>query len=510
MLITRKSRQNIPFMAIIFNIVSLLIIKAAVSEEPYHLTILHTNDIHGQFNPLKATGIEGEPEIGGFEALSYYVARERSGVENSLLLDAGDLMTGSVICEFEYENAYGGALIAMMNRIGYDGMVPGNHEFDISADNLRALNKIAEFPIICANMYKGDESITDKLFEIYDFGDFRVGVIGLTYYPMRGMAADPNLEGFDTLEPVHVADSLAAELDPVTDVIIILSHLGLDEDRLLADSVTGIDLIVGGHSHTELFEPEIVNGVIMVQAGSQCRYLGKLNISIEKDSIVGFQDELIPMLTEDMDPDPEISRMVSENNQMIDDLYGKEIGKLKDKWEIEYGNQSVLGEWIADALKKRLHTDLAIVNAGSIRRGLGPGKITIRDIYEMLPFDNDIVTFGCSGRQLRTIAGENLSLGAEGFIYPLYISGLTCSWRESDSGAVIIELAVNGEPVKDDQVYQVASLDYIVLYNSKRYLGFDVRAYIKTSNKFPQVVIDEAEKNEISSSAIKSGFTKIK
>jgi len=492
-------------------LVSVLILSYnyVFADETTKLTILHTNDMHGHYLPTKATWLDKEPDIGGFEALSYYVARERGDAANSLLLDAGDFMTGSMICDIEYMGAYGGALVAMMNLIGYDGMIPGNHEFDISVTNFKALEDIAEFPVFCANMAKGDEPLTEKACHIYDVGGLKVGVIGLTYHQMRGMVSDPNLEGYDSIEPVSVMDSLITEIDPVTDVIIVLSHMGLGYDRYLAQATEGLDLIVGGHSHVELEKPEIVNGVLIVQAGSNCQFLGRIDLDVEGDSIADYHGRLIPMLTENIGPDLQISAMVSRFNSEIESMYGEVIGKLKYRWEHAHGEETVIGDWVTDVIKKRLYADLAIINSGAIRKDLDPGDITVRDILEMLPFDNEIVTFVCSGGQLRSIAEQNISYSAEGYIYPLQISGMTYTWCETDSGNQIIDIMMDGRPIDNDRTYTVASIDYVVIYNSLRFFGFKVRAYIKTSYKLTELVIDEIRNAGISESETVDRFKKI-
>lgn len=476
---------------------------------PTRLTVLHTNDMHAAYLPSKAEWLDGEPEIGGFEALSYYVNDQRRDNPDVLLLDAGDLMTGSVICDIEYEGAKGGALIDMMNIIGYDGMVPGNHEFDISVTNFKALEEIADFPIICANMKKDNIPVTDEPYHIYDTGGLKVGVIGITYHTMKGMVSDPNLEGYESFDPESIVDSLVAEIDPVTDVIIVLSHMGLAYDRKLAGNIDGVDLIVGGHTHEALQEPESVNGVIIVQAGSNCRYLGRLDLTVDADSVADYKGNLIPMLTEGIVPDSQISAMVSRFSSDIDEHYGKVIGKLKDRWETVHGKETAIGDWVTDVLRKKMYTDVAVVNSGAIRKNLGPGDITVRDILELLPFNNQIVTFGCSGRQLQSIALRNISHDAEGYIYPLQISGMTFTWRQSDSGEEIVELLVNGEPLNMDRIYNVASLDYVVIFNSVRYFGFKVRAYIETRYRLPDLIMNEIEENGISISEPGNRFTRI-
>ncbi|UCE65744.1 MAG: bifunctional metallophosphatase/5'-nucleotidase [Candidatus Zixiibacteriota bacterium] len=506
---SKDDTPGAPVKTVLFILILVSLYNFVFAGEPVRFTILHTNDMHGRYLPSKATWLDREPDIGGFEALSYYVKRERDRAANSLLLDAGDFMTGSMICDIEYQDAYGGALVAMMNRIGYDGMAPGNHEFDISVTNFRALESIAEFPLLCANMAKKDEPLTEKSYQIYNIGGLKVGVIGITYYQMKGMVSDPNLEGYDSIEPKGIVDSLAAEIDPVTDVTILLSHMGLDYDRYLAQTTGGLDLIVSGHSHIELQNPEMVNGVLIIQAGSDCQYLGRIDLTIEDDSVVDYHGELIPMLTENVRPDSEVSAMVARFSSEIDNLYGQVIGRLKDRWENAHGKETIIGDWVTDILGKRLYTDLAIVNSGAIRKSLGPGDITVKDIFEMLPFDNEIVTFGCPGWQLRSIAEQNISYQAEGYIYPLQISGMTCSWRKTGSGNKIVELLVNGEPIDTNRIYTVASLDYVVIYNSIRYFGFKVKAYIKTSYKLPDLVIKEIESRGIYESKTAERFKEI-
>jgi len=481
----------------------------AVAGNPARLTVLHTNDMHAAYLPSQAEWLEGEPGIGGFEALSYYVNDQRRDIPDALLLDAGDLMTGSVICDIEYEGAKGGALIDMMNIIGYDGMVPGNHEFDISVTNFKALEKIADFPMICANMKKDNIPVTDEPYHIYNVGGLKVGVIGITYHTMKGMVSDPNLEGYESLEPESIVDSLVTAIDPVTDVIIVLSHMGLAYDRKLAEKIEGVDLIVGGHTHEALQEPESVNGVIIVQAGSNCRYLGRIDLTIDADSVVDYKGELLPMLTDGIEPDSQISAMVSSFSSDIDKHYGTVIGKLKDRWETVHGQETAIGDWVTDVMRKKLYTDVAVVNSGAIRKNLGPGDITVRDILELLPFNNQIVTFGCSGRQLRSIALQNIGFDAEGYIYPLQISGLTYTWRHSDSGEEIVDILVNGEPLDMDRIYNVASLDYVVIFNSVRYFGFKVRAYIETRYRLPDLIMDEIEENGISVLEPGNRFTRI-
>jgi len=290
------SSRRIILIAKTVMIMSLMVLFFAVScksKAPQQITILHTNDIHGHFVPETATWLDDRPLVGGMVALDHYIRQARTEAPNNLLLDAGDLMTGNMICNMEYKGAEGGALIEMMNMIGYDGMVYGNHEFDKPIANARNLAPIADFPILSANMVDsmGNNFAKDK-YKIYDCQGLKVGVIGITYHQMVGMAKPENLEGFYTKEPAKVVNDIVTEIDPSTDLIIALTHLGYDNDVELAGQIKNVDLIVGGHSHSRIQTPELVNGVLIVQAGSYAQNLGRLDLVVAGDTVQSYDGKL--------------------------------------------------------------------------------------------------------------------------------------------------------------------------------------------------------------------------
>ncbi|OGC96288.1 MAG: hypothetical protein A2W25_03975 [candidate division Zixibacteria bacterium RBG_16_53_22] len=464
-------------------------------QAPQKITILHTNDMHGAYLPTPATWIPDKPLIGGFVALDYFVGQERGQSERSLLLDAGDLMTGTLICDMEYQGAYGGALVAMMNDIGYDGWVFGNHEFDKGASNVRNLIKIAGFPVFCANFVKGDTSFVPEAYHIYDVNGLKVGVVGLTYHKMVGMAAPEKLDGFISLDPAPEVDKIVAEIDPKTDLIIVLSHLGIDNDRELAKSIRGVDLILGGHSHTRLETPERVNGVIIAQTGSNCRNLGRLDLTVGGDSVMEYSGRLIPMLTAEIAPDPGLSALVDSIKAEVDKSYGMVIAQLKDNWQTQYRAESNIGDWLADALRSRMGTDVAFLNSGGIRKDLPAGPVTKMDIHEILPFDNSVVTFTLTGNELIKIAEHNIGLEQGSYQGSLQLSGLSYIWRGDSAHVELVEVRVGGAPVEPDRGYSVASIDYVANANADKYFGIPVTSEIKqTGLGLTEIIVEAVEK----------------
>jgi 5'-nucleotidase/UDP-sugar diphosphatase len=488
----KKVLARLVVISILLTCISLVVGCCDGSQQTsYQLTILHTNDIHGQFLPVCIEKDGDTISIGGFEALSHYVSEERNEKERVLLLDAGDIMTGNLICDIEYEGALGGGLIEMMNQIGYDALVPGNHMFDHSISNMRALSRVANFPFICCNLEKKGEIPSWKPYVIISLDGLQVGIIGVTYHPMVGMVPAPRLQGYLSLEPTKVVASLIEEIDPGTDVIILLSHAGINNDLILAEKVPGIDLIVSGHNHALLDTLLDVNSALIAQAGSNCQYLGIVDLLIVGDTVQTYSNRLLQLRAESIQPDTAVSRMVREFGHEIDRDYNHVIGELVCHWRVVCGDESNVGNWLTDAIRRRLNTDVAFVNTGGIRKNLDKGPITKRDIMEMLPFDNYLVVFECTGEQLLQIAKHNLGGTAEGYPMALQISGLAYTWSEVEGKSAVVDAMVDGVLIDPNRVYSVASIDYIVEHNSERYFGFKVKDFSLHIDKMTPAIIDE-------------------
>ncbi|MBD3168048.1 MAG: hypothetical protein GF307_01100 [candidate division Zixibacteria bacterium] len=438
------------------------------NKKPANLTILHTNDIHGHFTPGEAYWLNHKPLIGGMAALDYYIDSIRASSGNCLVLDAGDLMTGNLICDMEYKGAEGGALIEMMNIIGYDGMVPGNHEFDKPIENTRALLSLADFPVYCANFVNEDGGYFCEMpYHIYEINGIDVGVIGITYHPMAGMAKPEYLGGFNSLEPASVVNDMVKKIDPVTDLIIVLSHLGYDKDLDLAEHIQNVDVIVGGHSHTRVEEPKAVNGILVVQAGSKTTNLGRLDLTVAGDSIQNFRGELIPAFAENIKPDERLAAFVDSFSTIIDKKYGEVIGQLKEDWISKYRDESNVGNFLTDAIRRTTGADVAFLNSGGIRKNIPAGDITLKDISEMLPFMNYVVAFECTGEELLEILHENAKAAACETHGTLQLSGVKYAWRKVAGDAEIVNVSVNGKALKKDRIYKIATVDYVVLNQDK-------------------------------------------
>ena len=354
----------------------MIILSTAITTlfcQPKTITILHTNDIHASFLPHEAFWVKESPKplVGGFNELSFVVDSLRHVKSSTLLLDAGDVMTGNPITEYTYRGAEGGALFEMMNRIGYELWTPGNHDFDISSSNLRKLTAVAKFPTVSANILDtlNQFPVNNKEYAIIEKNGFKIGVIGIMSDDFYNLVNQNSSAGIKILPSIETVKRLVALLYPQTDLLIALTHQGVDEDSILAMNVQGLDLIVGGHSHTRLRHPKRVNGVLIVQTGSNLENLGVLDVTMEKHHVILYDGNLIQLWYNASRPKTELSSFIDSMKQVIDQDYSKVIATLKTDWKREHG-ESGIGDFIADAQREAVNADVSFMNSSGIRKDL--------------------------------------------------------------------------------------------------------------------------------------------
>jgi len=249
------------------------------------IVILHTNDTHSRIEPLPETDRYAAGK-GGVERRINYIGQAREEHDNLLLFDAGDFLQGT-----PYFNLFKGEVeIEAMNMMGYDAVTLGNHEFDYGLELLEKVVRRATFPIVSSN-YDFSQTALSGLIEPYLIlkrGGLKIGVIGIGIRP-EGLVSSENYKGMRYLDPVQTANRVAAQLrrEHKCDIIICLSHLGYDPDTRLAESTRNIDLIIGGHSHTFMKQPDIRKNlderdVMIYQTAGRGVYVGKIEMKLEK------------------------------------------------------------------------------------------------------------------------------------------------------------------------------------------------------------------------------------
>lgn len=374
----------------IFNIVLISVILVAVCLQPAiiraeanrtaRLTILHTNDLHSHFLPDH----EGN---GGSANIGAYIKSVKTEGHAVLVLDAGDLVQGTPVSTiFSGKPAF-----EVYNAIGYDAATLGNHEFDYGFDDnlgkkkaettnmIAEYRKIADFPLLSANAVAGGELVADATYIILERDSVKYAILGISTDTSRK---------YECLDPIQTARRYIPELKEKGDIIIALSHLGIEADRKLAAEVDGIDIIVGGHSHTKMSKPEFINGTIIVQAGCHGLYVGRLDLQVDSQSskIKDYSWHLVNMPAEGLPPDPETEKVVNKWEKKVEEKVNTKIG-----YNPELITISELKSHIEHIWKETYHTDFALQNDGGTRDSLPPGDILERNIYNILPFDNTLV-----------------------------------------------------------------------------------------------------------------------
>ncbi len=261
----------------------LTVIVAATAQK--QLVILHTNDTHSRIEPLP-DGDRNAPDKGGVERRINYIEQMRKEHEQLLLFDAGDFLQGT-----PYFNLFKGeAEVEAMNLMGYDAVTLGNHEFDYGLEVLEAVVKAARFPIVSSNYDFSETALAGKIrpYLIFKKGGLKIGVIGINIQP-KGLISSSNYEGMQYLDPFTTANRMAYQLRTQhrCDLVVALSHLGYQSDTRLAEASRHIDIIIGGHSHTFMREPDLRNNmegqeVLIYQTAGRGVYVGRIDVTMEE------------------------------------------------------------------------------------------------------------------------------------------------------------------------------------------------------------------------------------
>jgi len=421
------------------------------------LVILHTNDVHGRL----VSFAEGDAELGGLARLATVVEDIRNQYGKSvLLLDGGDMIHGTnVVNLFQGRSA-----IEVMNAIGYDAMTLGNHDFNYGQDVLKERMADAKFPMLAANVTTEDGKLLTYSALIQQVGDLRVGIIGVSSVETPVTTHPNNVVGLVFHDPIQVAKTVAERLRPEVDVLIALTHIGYQEDLKLAEAVPELDVIVGGHSHTELEDAIEVGGVLIVQSHEWARNLGFLRLEVEDGEITDYERRLIP-ITSAIEPNAEVMAIYAEWEELLAARLNEVVGKTTVFFDGERANvrtqETNLGNLIADIMREATGADIAITNGGGIRASLPEGEITVGDIYTVLPFDNTLTVIQLSGRDLLAALEYSVRLLPEqngGF---LQVSGMLFAVNPRLPGKRVFNVRINDEHIVMDQLYTVATNDFL-------------------------------------------------
>jgi 5'-nucleotidase / UDP-sugar diphosphatase len=427
-------------------------------------TILHSNDMHGNFI-AEVCGEKGDL-IGGLSLLSGYINQVRQEEENVLYVIAGDMVQGSII-DTEYK---GISTMSIMNYLSPDVVTLGNHEFDYGLSHLLFLEKVANFPIVNANLYitQHNKRLMQP-YHIIEIADFKILFIGIiTEMVLDTIKADRDISSFITLEEAanEVGKITNAYKHDDIDLTILLTHIGFDADCELAgllDPDWGVDMIIGGHTHTILEQPAEINGVLVTQAGEGTKQIGRFEIVVDDDtnSIVDYDWKLIPITGNTIKPDQDLQKYIDSYREVIDTKYNSIVCKLST--ELTHPTrteETTLGNLFANAMAEWGEIDVMLLGSGSIRvPSLGP-LVTLGDFFACFPFTDSLIRFSVTGTILwrmfsHWMRPENRSRRGECYQVNHGVRAVY-----NNTSRQLESLLIDGQPVCQDQLYTIGLQGY--------------------------------------------------
>lgn len=436
--------------------------------------ILHFNDFHAQLEPDK----DGQ---GGVAALATIVKQTRAANQHVLFLSAGDLNTGSMVSD----KNDGMPDIEIFNLLKLDAIVIGNHEFDKAPAVLAKQIAAANYPYISANIKKdGKPAFTPYIIKVVN--GLKVGIFGITTSDTPVKAHPLKVAEYTFEDEIATAKAMVEQLRNVekVDVVIGLFHVGIgtgagpNPSNKIAEAVSGIDLIIDGHSHTDMKEPVIVNGTPIVMAAYNSRVVGQAIISYNKGSVSLKEWKPIPLnLKKDgtligpaITPDAEVAAMVKKYADAIKAQYSVKIATTTAAFDLgdklTRKQETALGNIVADSMifKARavgIKADFAFTNGGGIRKSLPAGDVTRMNAYEVLPFGNTLAYFEMTGEQVlelfRNIGA--IALGNGGFANVSKEVRFTLDTINK----VAKDITINGQPIDPAKKYIVITNDFLAV-----------------------------------------------
>jgi 5'-nucleotidase/UDP-sugar diphosphatase len=431
------------------------------------LVILHSSEHHGVAFPLE----QGEgASVGGLARRATIVEEIRGEGQPVLLVDSGDILIGTALSSW----FRGEPDIRAMNLMRYDAMGAGNHDFDYGLDHLRTLRDLADFPILCTNLKSERSDLPCRSFLVTRMGNVRIGVLGIV-----GTSNFPETFNRDVAKVLLLVDpviSLQTEAlrlrnEHHVDLVLVITHQNSEEDLNILSTVGEVDVIIGGHTEgfDGLYAPGLSRpletvtrpGRVYVKTHRQGKTVGRLDLTIEDGIILYARSFNIPV-SDSIPVEPKIQHLLLEYRQKFarhaTRVLGQTTVRLQGDRPVVRTQEANLGNFLADLIRTHFRTDIALINAGQIRRSLEPGPVTLGDVLSVLPFDSALVTFQATGTILRQALEHSVSQWPNHSGRFLQLSGLQVTYDGSAPvGFRVKEILVGGTPMDLLESYSVAT-----------------------------------------------------
>jgi len=434
--------------------------QMAKAQENTKIVILHTNDEHGSIeNFSKIAALKKQ-----FENNSEY--------DDVILVSAGDPSSGNPVVD-EYvidgENLRGKPMFDLMNATGYQALTLGNHEFDYGQERLIANMELANFPMLLANVdvdtNEADMPQPEPYTMIESVNGIKISMLGLIQVQESGYPSTlpKNLYGLTFLNPMDTLKEYT-HLKDESDAFVVLSHVGHNWDQEAAEEVDGIDAIIGGHSHTVVQNPPIVNNTLVTQAGGDLEYLGKVTLTFDENkNVINRTGELIKLENVE-EKDEAVQEKIASYQNDVEEIFSRELAYVDNS----ISGNSNLGALMSDAMVNSKEiadldydVDFAFQNSGGIRVGsMGPGTLTVGNIFELEPFGNNIIIYKMTTQQIKDMLATNykrdnsIDLRPGGLNYEIIVNQVGDVKR-----VVLTDMA--GNEIEDGKTFTIAHNSYV-------------------------------------------------
>lgn len=494
-------RKKVSWLLTLSLIIGLFSFGYADATAETKLVILHTNDTHARI-------LEGKNDGMGFAKLTAQILKIRAENPNVLLLDAGDTLHGQTFATLNK----GENIVKLMNMMKYDAMTPGNHDFNYDQQQLLTLAGQMTFPLLSANIKKEDGTTLLTAATIKEIGGIKIGLFALSTPETSYKTHPNNVTGLTFTDPIAEAKAMVVELQAKSEVIVCLSHLGLDvasefTSRKVAEAVPGIDVIVDGHSHTVLKDGLKVGNTLIGQTGEYDKNLGMIELTVTGGKVIQstaslFTKEEAATLT----PDPAMTALIGgldKANKVITEV---KVGTTTVALDGERGKvrrgETNLGNLITTAMLNATGAEVAFTNGGCIRASIDAGDITKGEVITALPFGNYVVVKTITGKDLLNALELGVSkYPEENGAFP-HVAGIQFTFdQEKPAGSRIVSAIAKGGPIDPKADYVMATNDFIAAGGD----GFTMFAGNKIKGEFP--ALDEVLITYLAQSAAVSPIT---
>lgn len=468
-------------------------LSAGTAFADYTLYILHINDWHSRIesnNKYESTcSAEEETKgecIGGAARLVTAIAQERKKLDgqNVLLLNGGDNFQGSLF----YTTYKGKAEAEFLNQMKFDAMTVGNHEFDDGEDALAPFLDVIQFPVLSANVKASAAAkVGDRIKPsvVLEVGGQKIGIVGAVTTDTPEIASPgPNITIEDDVRTITAeVEKLKAE---GVNKIIALTHVGYPRDKEAIARIPGVDVVVGGHTHSLLSNtdpkaegpyPTMIDNpdgykVPVTQAASYSKYLGEFKVVFDDDGVVKEAAGDPIYLDKSIEPDAQVLARIKELGAPIEELKAQKVGETTEAVDGSRENcrarECAMGNLVSDAVLERVKgqgVGIVITNGGGLRASIGQGQVTMGDVLTVLPFQNTVATFQLSGKDLKEALENGVSQLEEGAGRFAQVAGLKYAFDKSappQSRVKSVEVMENGGwvPLDPDKDYLVAANNY--------------------------------------------------